>query len=107
MTLAASLPEGRPVVWERKTRAEELRLQLADEIVRGALFPGAPLDEITLADRFRVSRTPVREAIRLLAARCVLTVPPWSRGQVRSSLPVCSKPWLNSRHSVPALPRCE
>lgn len=74
MTLAASLPEGRPVVWERKTRAEELRLQLADEIVRGALFPGAPLDEITLADRFRVSRTPVREAIRLLAASGLVEV---------------------------------
>jgi DNA-binding GntR family transcriptional regulator len=27
------------------TRAEELRLQLADEIVRGALAPGSPLDE--------------------------------------------------------------
>ncbi|MGA7332474.1 MAG: GntR family transcriptional regulator, partial [Pseudolabrys sp.] len=62
------------VVWERKTRAEELRLQLADEIVRGALFPGAPLDEITLADRFRVSRTPVREAIRLLAASGLVEV---------------------------------
>lgn len=74
MTLAASLPEGRPVVWEQKTRAEELRLQLADEIVRGALFPGAPLDEITLADRFRVSRTPVREAIRLLAASGLVEV---------------------------------
>ena len=74
MTLAASLPEGRPVVWERKTRAEELRLQLADDIVRGALFPGAPLDEITLADRFRVSRTPVREAIRLLAASGLVEV---------------------------------
>jgi DNA-binding GntR family transcriptional regulator len=74
MTLAASLPEGRPVVWERKTRAKELRLQLADEIVSGALFPGAPLDEITLADRFRVSRTPVREAIRLLAASGLVEV---------------------------------
>ncbi|MCJ9706794.1 GntR family transcriptional regulator, partial [Bradyrhizobium sp. SHOUNA76] len=30
---------------QKVTRAEELRLQLADEIVRGALAPGAPLDE--------------------------------------------------------------
>ena len=30
---------------DKITRAEELRLQLADEIVRGALAPGAPLDE--------------------------------------------------------------
>ena len=52
----------------KMTRAEELRLQLADEIVRGTLRPGAPLDETDIARRFKVSRTPVREALRLLAA---------------------------------------
>ena len=52
----------------RRTLAEELRLQLADEIVRGTLSPGAALDEMELARRFRVSRTPVREAIRQLTA---------------------------------------
>lgn len=44
----------------RQTRAEELRLQLADDIVRGILLPGAGLDETELARRFQVSRTPVR-----------------------------------------------
>jgi DNA-binding GntR family transcriptional regulator len=52
----------------RTTLAETLRLQLADEIVRGTLAPGAFLDETELATRFQVSRTPVREAIRQLAA---------------------------------------
>jgi DNA-binding GntR family transcriptional regulator len=72
-----SIPEAKPLVRrvgrvapapDRTTRAEELRLQLADEIVRGALAPGAALDETDIARRFKVSRTPVREALRQLAA---------------------------------------
>src|SRR5476649_2619278 len=62
------------ITWPRMTRAEELRLQIADEIVRGALAPGAALDESTLARRFEVSRTPVREAIRLLVASGLVVV---------------------------------
>src|ERR1041384_4172640 len=58
----------RSVPQARSRRAEELRLQLGDEIVRGALAPGAPLDETDIARRFNVSRTPVREALRQLAA---------------------------------------
>jgi DNA-binding GntR family transcriptional regulator len=53
---------------ESVTLAERLRLQISDEIVRGELAPGVALDETALAQRFEVSRTPVREAIRLLAA---------------------------------------
>jgi DNA-binding GntR family transcriptional regulator len=65
----------------RKTLAEELRLQLADEIVRGVLAPGAALDETELAERFKVSRTPVREAIRQLAASGLIEARP-HRGAV-------------------------
>jgi DNA-binding GntR family transcriptional regulator len=64
---ATQMERARPVVG-KITRAEELRLQLADEIVRGALRPGAALDETDIARRFNVSRTPVREALRQLAA---------------------------------------
>jgi DNA-binding GntR family transcriptional regulator len=63
------------------TRAEELRLQLADEIVRGALPPGAPLDETDIARRFSVSRTPVREALRQLVASGLVEARP-HRGAV-------------------------
>lgn len=68
MSTLSPTPDASPLGWPRKTLAEELRLQLADEIVRGELAPGAALDETGLARRFQVSRTPVREAIRLLAA---------------------------------------
>jgi DNA-binding GntR family transcriptional regulator len=50
------------------TRAENIRQLLADEIVRGRLPPGLPLDEANIARKFGVSRTPVREAIRQLEA---------------------------------------
>ncbi len=68
--------EAQDVEWPRKTRSEELRLQLADQIVRGVYAPGAPLDETRIASRFSVSRTPVREAIRLLAASGLVEVRP-------------------------------
>jgi DNA-binding GntR family transcriptional regulator len=64
-----------------RTLAEELRWQLADEIVRGALTPGTALDETELARRFRVSRTPVREALRQLAASGLIESRP-HRGSV-------------------------
>lgn len=51
-----------------RTLAARLRMQISDEIVRGELAPGVVLDETELARRFQVSRTPVREAIRLLGA---------------------------------------
>ena len=66
---------------EKTTRAEELRLQLADEIVRGTLRPGAPLDETDIARRFNVSRTPVREALRQLVASGLVEARP-HRGAV-------------------------
>ncbi|MFC0278640.1 GntR family transcriptional regulator [Falsigemmobacter intermedius] len=42
--------------------------RLLDEIAEGLLLPGARLREVELAERLGHSRTPVREAIRLLEA---------------------------------------
>jgi len=65
----------------RVTRAEELRMLVADEITRGVLPPGTTLDETALAARFGMSRTPVREAIRELAASGLVDTRP-HRGAV-------------------------
>ncbi len=75
MSVPSSDKETRVVAF-RGTRSEILRAQLADEIVGGQLKPGSPLDEIELARRFSVSRTPVREAIRMLAASGLVEVRP-------------------------------
>ena len=50
------------------TLAEGLRQQLEGAIAAGHLEPGSRLDEQEIAQRFGVSRTPVREAFRLMAA---------------------------------------
>lgn len=70
--LSASLNELRP----RGGRANEIRNALQEEIESGKLPPGAPLDERTLAARFQVSRTPVREALQQLAARDLVRIEP-------------------------------
>jgi len=65
-----------PAEAPRRTRTEDLRLQLADDIVRGIFPPGHPLDEAGLATRYGVSRTPVREALRQLAASGLVEIRP-------------------------------
>lgn len=50
------------------TTVEQMVRAIADMIVTGMLLPGEKLDEISLAVRFEVSRTPVREALRELGA---------------------------------------
>lgn len=51
-----------------ETRAADLRHTLEAAIFAGTLRPGTRLDEVELAERFGVSRTPVREALQSLAA---------------------------------------
>jgi DNA-binding GntR family transcriptional regulator len=50
------------------TKADEIALQLEQAIVSGELAPGSVLRQEQLSARFEVSRTPVREALRRLAA---------------------------------------
>jgi len=50
------------------SRSQSLLHQIEEEIFLGKLQPGARLDEKLLAERFGVSRTPVREALWHLAS---------------------------------------
>lgn len=63
---------GRRYAHERRSRvgtaADQIRQALEQDILTNRLLPGDRLDETRLAERFGISRTPVREALSQLAA---------------------------------------
>lgn len=52
----------------KTTSTDSIFHQLVDDIVSGKYVPGGKLNEKELAERFDVSRTPIREALRQLAS---------------------------------------
>jgi DNA-binding GntR family transcriptional regulator len=50
------------------TISEEISSHLAEDIINGVFKPGQKLEEQAIAKRFKVSRTPVRDAFKQLAA---------------------------------------
>ncbi|MBU1176310.1 MAG: GntR family transcriptional regulator [Alphaproteobacteria bacterium] len=73
----------------RKARAgttvEDLVRSIADAIISGRWSPGEKLDELSLARRFGVSRTPIREALMQLSAMELVDRRP-NRGAVVAEL---------------------
>src|SRR6476661_6744984 len=55
---------------------ERLKDEIENEIAAGRLLPGMRLDEVSLAARYGVSRTPIREALHSLAASGLIEVRP-------------------------------
>lgn len=47
---------------------DEVASRLREMIFSGDLLPGAFVDEVTMAERLAISRTPLREALKVLAA---------------------------------------
>jgi DNA-binding GntR family transcriptional regulator len=58
------------------TQADRLAEGIADSVLSGEFPPGLRLDEGMLAERYGVSRTPVREALRQLASTGLIEVKP-------------------------------
>jgi len=56
--------------------------QLRERIIQGEFAPGARLNERALCDRLGVSRTPLREAFRVLAAEGLVRIEPNRGAQV-------------------------
>jgi DNA-binding GntR family transcriptional regulator len=52
--------------------------RLEEEIVSGVLQPGTRLDEVQLAERYKLSRTPLREALAQIAASGLIEIRPRS-----------------------------
>lgn len=66
---------------------DRIRASLEQEIVSGARPPGSPIDEKELANRFKASRTPVREALLTLAVQGLVRIVPRSGIFVRQASP--------------------
>jgi len=66
------------------TKADDIARVLEDEIVGGLIPPDTVLRQEMLSERFDVSRTPVREALRRLAALGLVSFEPNRGVRVRS-----------------------
>jgi DNA-binding GntR family transcriptional regulator len=58
------------------SKADQVHAQLKQQIELGELTPGTPLSELSLVARTGASRTPVREALRRLAAEGLVDLAP-------------------------------
>jgi DNA-binding GntR family transcriptional regulator len=66
------------------TKADEIALALEEAIVSGELAPGSVLRQEQVSERYAVSRTPVREALRRLAALGLVSFEPNRGFRVRT-----------------------
>ncbi len=70
MTMFASKPL-------RRSLADDVRDHIRDGIAEGRYLPGERLREGAIAEVLEVSRTPIREAMRILEAEGLIVIEPW------------------------------
>src|SRR5260370_25980939 len=66
------------------TKADDIALVIEEAIVAGELEPGTVLRQEQLSEQFNVSRTPIREALRRLAALGLVSFVPHRGVRVRT-----------------------
>ena len=86
-----STPPGGPSDRKRGSGVKLVYDVLRDEIIDLSLPPGSPIDEIQLAERFAMSRTPIREALVRLAGEGLVTTLP-NRSTVVSNIDFLALP---------------
>ena len=75
----AGTPESeveRPAKITRSTLTEQIANRLRDMIIQHQLIPGERVRERTICDKLNVSRTPLREALHILAAEGLIDLIP-------------------------------
>ncbi len=77
-----SRSKGTPSDRKKLTQCEIVRKALEKDIFSGSLAPATQLDEEEIAQRFAVSRTPVREALLQLIETGLVVKPPRQRAAV-------------------------
>src|SRR3546814_21084170 len=77
----------KPEPSERASLHEKITARLRDMIMEGELLPGARVPERVLCERFGISRTPLREALKVLASEGLLALNP-NRGATVAKLTV-------------------
>ena len=80
-----SIAQTAPVSIQRRSLHDELTERLRGLITAGELPPGEKIPEKQLCERFGVSRTPLREALKVLASEGIVTLRQ-NRGAVVSAL---------------------
>jgi DNA-binding GntR family transcriptional regulator len=78
-------PKPETLTVPRQALHQEVAVRLRQLIVEGRIAPGAKLNERELSERLHVSRTPLREAIKMLAAEGLVELLP-NRGAVAVQL---------------------
>lgn len=85
MTWIGGLPLRRKPIERHQTLREKILETIRESILKGVLKPGEKVAEPELAERFGISRTPIREAFRQLESEGYLTVIP-RKGAVVTAL---------------------